>query len=355
MTASEEYAEKELLRIEALILKEYETAYKDLLLIILDYMRRFVLKDQKWEQWVKEGKKTEEDHRNWRIGQFVVGKKWENLKKQMSIDMFHSNLNARAIISENLGAIYGENFNFQTYQLEKESGLDTFFQIYNRDSFNYIAANDPDLLPPPGKKLADQIKKKLDEGIDIRWNKKTIQSVMMQGILQGMSIPHLSEHLAEAVNDTNKKAATRNARTMATGAYNAGANSAYIRAQNHGLNIKKTWVATLDMRTRHTHRLLDGVTVDVDQPFETEFGKIQYPGDPAADPADVFNCRCTTISQLKGYKIDVQGFKNRNDPNVEGMSYEEWKKSKKVISKPIMSQKKKSERIRAARVAEYRR
>lgn len=347
--------DEEVERITQLIKKEYSKAQKEITENLNNYIMRFDFKDQKWQEWVSEGKKTKEEYDQWRIGQIAVGKNWEKLKNQISYDMFIANTEARAIVSRNMGGIYGENYNYSTFLLEQESGLDTYFYIYNRDSFDYIAINHPDLLPPPGKKLAKQITQKLNEGIDIRWNKNTVQSVMIQGILQGLSIPHLSEYLANAVKDSNEKAATRNARTMATGAYNAGANSAYIRARNHGLNVKKTWVATLDMRTRHTHRLLDGVTVDVDQPFETEYGKIQYPGDPAANPADVFNCRCTTISQLKGYEIDVKGFKNRNDPDIEGMTYDEWKKSKKVISKAILSQKETSERLRKIRAAEYRR
>ena len=36
--------------------------------------------------------------------------------------------------------------------------------------------------------------------------------------------------------------------------------------------------------------------------FENAIGKIMYPGDPSADGANVYNCRCTIAAKVIGFK-----------------------------------------------------
>ena len=74
-------------------------------------------------------------------------------------------------------------------------------------------------------------------------------------------------------------------------------------AEELGIEVKKVWMAILDNRTRDAHAELNGVAVDVDEPFENELGEIMFPGDSdAEDPANVYNCRCTL-----GYNIYKNG------------------------------------------------
>ena len=76
-----------------------------------------------------------------------------------------------------------------------------------------------------------------------------------------------------------------------------------------GVVVKKKWLATMDKRTRDVHRdELNGVEVDVDEPFHTSLGDIMFPGDPNADPANVYNCRCTLV-----YVYDVKASANNID------------------------------------------
>lgn len=59
--------------------------------------------------------------------------------------------------------------------------------------------------------------------------------------------------------------------------------------------VTKKWLATMDNRTRETHRELNGQAVDgIDTPFDTSSGnQINYPHDPEAPPEETINCRCT--------------------------------------------------------------
>ena len=76
----------------------------------------------------------------------------------------------------------------------------------------------------------------------------------------------------------------------------------YQRATESGIIIKREWIATSDSRTRDWHAELDGQLADVDEPFENSIGLIMYPGDPSADGANVYNCRCTLGAKVVGFK-----------------------------------------------------
>jgi uncharacterized protein with gpF-like domain len=101
----------------------------------------------------------------------------------------------------------------------------------------------------------------------------------------------------------DKKSAIRNARTMTTAAENKGRQDSFKKAQDDGVIMGREWVATSDDRTREWHSELDGVIVGVDEPWENEYGEIMYPGDPDADPANVYNCRCSIRAHVVGFKM----------------------------------------------------
>ena len=108
--------------------------------------------------------------------------------------------------------------------------------------------------------MGRRVKGLITQGKAVAWDMQKLQSVMVQGILQGDSIPHLATRLAKGVGESDRKAAIRNARTMATGAQNAGRVAAYARADELGVEMEQMWIATLDDRTRHSHRYMDGET-----------------------------------------------------------------------------------------------
>lgn len=55
--------------------------------------------------------------------------------------------------------------------------------------------------------------------------------------------------------------------------------------------VTRTWMATLDARTRDTHAEMDGQTVGLDEPFVSPSGAVlMFPGDPDAPAEEVINC-----------------------------------------------------------------
>jgi SPP1 gp7 family putative phage head morphogenesis protein len=194
---------------------------------------------------------------------------------------------------------------------------------------------------------------KLAKGEIKAWNKRKVQSVITQGILQGESIPQLTKRL-ERVTGGAHAAAIRNARTMMTGTQNAGRIDAMDRAKDMGIPVRKQWLATLDTRTRIWHRELDGKIEDIDKPFENSVGKIMFPGDPDADGANIYCCRCTLLSAIKGFEIDASDINLRHNKNLKGMTYEQWKNEKKSTSNPITLPEEKAEAIKGSYARQYR-
>lgn len=331
--------------VEKRINEEYKQATKEVEEKLNDYLRRFELKDKRWQEWVEDGTKTEAEYRQWRLGQMAVGKRWSDLKEELAHDLVQVNNSAKEKIMSVCPEVYADNYNFETYQVEKDARINTGFTRYSKESVEKLMEEDPEVLPPPGKKVS----KDIAEGKAVRWNRQKLQSVMTQGILQGESIPNLATRLARAVGDSDRKAAIRNARTMATRAQNAGRVDAYKRAQDKGVELEQMWLATMDNRTRHSHRYLDGETRPLGEAFSNG---CEYPADPKGDPAEIYNCRCSLRGVVKG--LDRKSGKFRDDSAVGGMSYDEWRDAKPEY-RNILSQKEKGEAIKRAYIREYRR
>lgn len=337
--------EKIILEMEKRLAKEYAVAERDVQAKIDDYFDRFRLKDQKWREWVKDGTKTKQEYQQWRIGQMAVGKRWENMKETIAEDYHHANDIARSIVRGYLPEVYATNFNYGTYEAEIGAKIDTSFTLYSRESVERIMRDDPKLLPDPGRKK----KAEIAAGKDIAWNRQQVQSVMIQGILQGESIPKLANRLAKEVGERDHRAAIRNARTMATSAQNAGRVDAYKRAESMGIDMVQEWRATLDMRTRHEHRIIDGERQPVGEKFSNG---CKYPGDPSGSPNEIYNCRCTLRGVVKG--LEPQARKMRDESAIEGMTYDEWKASKVEKPNPITLPEEKGEAIAESYRAQYR-
>ncbi len=335
--------DEEIAKIEKLITKEYKKAHKEVSKKCEDYFAKFAAKDAKWQEWVAQGAKTQKEYKEWRQGQMLVGKKWEDLRDTLAQDYTNAAQITMSITKGFAPEVYAINHNYATFQVEKGAGLDTSYALYSKESVEYMYKGKPKLYHTYGKAVAKEIK----EGKQYAWDRRRITSVLTQAILQGKSIPNITKSL-EQVTAGDHKAAIRNARTMMTGVQNAGRIDAMERAVDKGIPVQKQWLATLDMRTRHWHKALDGAIVDYDKPFHNEFGDIMFPGDPDADGSNLYNCRCTLLPAIKGYALDVTDPSVRPNDKLGKMTYEEWLAEKKSISNPITLLEEKAATIKGA-------
>lgn len=336
--------------LEKRITKEYKKAEAEITQKLDDYLRRYRLKDDKWREWVANGKKTQKEYREWRIGQLAIGKRWREMRQTIAEDLSHVNEIARNMINGTIPEVYAINHNYGTYEIEHGLSVDTSYTLYDRQTVKRLFDDKSKLYHAPGKKLSRSIA----AGKEIAWNKQRIQSVLLQAILQGEAIPKIADRLTKQVSNGNRAAAIRNARTMITGAQNAGRIDSYNRAQDMGIEMEKQWVATLDNRTRHEHRVLDGQTANVNGYFTVGRERIRYPGDPQAPAHLIYNCRCTLVASLAGFERDYTDLSIRHSSHLGNLTYAQWKAEKKSTSNPITLPEEKAKRIKGAYIKEYR-
>ena len=267
----------------------YSRAEKEIQKTADEYFSRFAKQDEAKRKLVEQGKITEEEYIKWRKGKVMYGKRFTEMKEQCAKQLLNVNKTAIAYINGELPEVYAINYNALESAVDGVGGYS--FTLVDADTVRNLAVTDTSLLPY----------KEIDPKKDIPWNMKKINAETLQGILQGESMDKIAKRMMN-VQEMNKTQAIRSARTIVTGAENKGRQDSYKRAEEDGVVMKREWISTNDSRTRHWHAELDGVEVDIDEPWENEFGKIMFPGDPSADPANTYNCRCSMAANVIGFK-----------------------------------------------------
>lgn len=267
----------------------YSRAEKEIQKTADEYFSKFAKQDEAKRKLVEAGKLTEDEYKKWRKGKVMYGKRFTEMKEQCAKQLLNVNQTALAYVNGELPEVYAINYNALAGSVDGVGGYS--FTLVDADTVRNLAVTDTSLLPY----------KQLDPSKDIPWNMKKINAETLQGILQGESMDKIAKRLRN-VQEMNKTQAIRSARTIVTGAENKGRQDSYKRAEEDGIVMKREWIATNDSRTRHWHAGLDGVEVDIDEPWHNEFGEIMYPGDPSAEPANTYNCRCSMRSIVKGFK-----------------------------------------------------
>lgn len=317
--AGHNQTDKILEELEKRVAEEYRIAQEDMKKKLKDYLAQYRVGLAEQKQLLKDGKITNHEYTDWYKRHIAMGKRWSDMRDVLAHDYHNANQIAMKMAYNTQKDVYAINRNYATYQVEHDAMIDTSYTLYDRDTVERILKDNPKLFHDPGTKKQREIARNKD----LQWNKQKVNSAILQGILQGESIDKLANRL-ESVTEKNYNAAVRNVRTAVTGAQNAGRVDGYKRAQDLGIDLMQEWMATLDNRTRHEHRLLHGQRVKVGEPFIIDGHKLMYPGDPNGAGYLVYNCRCTLISQIKGF----ESARVEKSPKMGGLTFEQWQNAK---------------------------
>lgn len=279
----------------------------------------------------------------WKRSQAVSQTWMRDMVHQLSESATHANMHAADMINDCLPHVYAENANMAAFALDKQLGFDTGFTLVNEDAVRYLMGlplqkpGDDQLLRevtwnPDTERMhvQDLRKREVDYPKDMRWNREKFQSAITQGILQGESIPNIVKRTND-IYGRNKASATRAARTATTNAENAGRMNTFERAQRLGIDMEIEWLATLDGRTRSSHRALDGERIQLGEKFSNG---LRWPADPYGPASEIWNCRCRANGRVVGFDgkrgdwADERGERWSRLP--KGMTYDDWKKAKAV-------------------------
>lgn len=321
--------DRELAALERRIARVYREARDELQDTIRTYFESFRARDEQMKKLIGtevNGKEwTEEDYKQWRLNQIGRGARFERLRDQIAERMTRANETAIAYVNDATPGIYSLNRNYAAYTIETVAG-NVGFTLWDESTVRRLIRDDPATMPYYPKAKA------VKRGIDLAWGKRQITASVTQGILQGKSVGKIANDLQKRIPEMNRTSAVRAARTAITSAENGGRMDSYKAASDMGIKVRKRWVATKDGRTRHAHQRLDGQIVDWDEAFSSELGKIRFPGDPRAKPANVYNCRCTLRTVEKpGIEAEPRMIRVRDPATgrnvvVKDMTYPEWER-----------------------------
>lgn len=298
------------------------------------HLASFERENAKWAKLVESGAQTQTNYDAWKRAQATRTDYLHGMVDRLATDATNANEKALDMVNDRIPRVYAENANYGAYQVESGLGFDTHsFDLYDESTVRRLMATSEhdqlihEVIPVgPARPDLQSLRVDLDAAKDVRWNRQKFTAAITQSILQGESVPKAAKRLMGVLN-MDRAMATRAARTAMTGAENAGRVDSYKRAKAIGIELEQEWMATLDERTRHSHRQLDGQHVPVGEKFEVEGHEIEFPGDPEAHPSEVWNCRCTLVAWLP----DIE----QEDPErwsrlPNGTTYEDWKVSKKA-------------------------
>lgn len=312
-----EWTDEQIDRLRERLRAAYAQAEEEMHDKLARFLETYDTMNREWQRRVSNGEATEEQYRRWRQNMASDRAFLQGMIGMLSESAANVDRMAMDMVNGELPQIYAENANMAAFEVESALGKNTHsFDLVDVDTVRFLM-EDPDLLP-------EVRQPQFDNGVDIRWNRQKFTGAITQSILQGESIPHAADRISRVMR-MNESSAVRAARTAITSAENAGRVMSYKRAEAIGIKLEQQWVATLDNRTRHSHRMVDGQHVPVGEKFDVDGQPMEYPGDPNAPGEYVYNCRCTLVAWFP----DIE----QEDPErwsdlPAGMTYEGWKAGK---------------------------
>jgi Phage Mu protein F like protein len=126
----------------------------------------------------------------------------------------------------------------------------------------------------------------------------TTEADVLAAISDGLDNGDGTGAIASAIEDVTELSDFRSEMIARTETH-AAANYASVETVRNAekkldVTMLKTWLPTLDDRTRPAHAEMDGSeAISMDEPFIVDGEEMDRPGDPAGSAENTINCRCT--------------------------------------------------------------
>lgn len=207
----------------------------------------------------------------------------EALKGQIEAILEKLHTQEYETIEEYLKDSYEDGFLATVYSLHKQ-GMPLTFPIAQDQVVKALVTN---------SEISEGLYKSL--GVDVKNLRKTIEAEISRGIATNRSYSEMARNVANQTGVSLKRARTI-VITEAHRIQEEASQDARVKAKKQGCKIVKQWDATLDGRTRDTHRRLDGQIREVDEPFEIDGKTAMNPGGFGRAEEDC-NCRCIALTR----------------------------------------------------------
>ncbi len=142
--------------------------------------------------------------------------------------------------------------------------------------------------------------------------KEYIRQVLIKGEQEGWGIDVIARKLLETGISPAEQLTMARARLITrTESAKAAFKGREVAKEKTPYKLTSEWISAPDHRTRHSHRLMDGVKIEESAKFSVprykRVGKadvqigvdlMKGPGDPEGSKENVINCRCTTSERV---------------------------------------------------------
>lgn len=305
MLSSDKYTEDKLEELENNITQIFKRAEKEVNQKMLDYLDKFKKQDEVMLYKFQNKIITEQEYYSWRQSKITAGKRYANLLSSINQELVKASDTAYKYINGDVPQIFAVNYNTIAEIIRtSDVSIGYSFNVVDKNVIAEMIERKELMLPPSKKTNVSKMQK---------WNNKHVNAEILQGILQGESIPKIAQRL-QNVCGSNRAVAIRNARTMITASQNSGRIAGFRQVESDGVIMKKVWIATEDSRTRKSHLSINNEMQDNDKPFSNG---LMFPGDWSGRPEEVYNCRCTLGAE-------IIGFKSLKQEQIEQTNYEDY-------------------------------
>lgn len=187
---------------------------------------------------------------------------------------------AAKLIQAELTGLYRLNYEYTTWEIQREVGYEFSFAIYDRNQIAVILTKEQ----KPFTKLAF---KRLGEN-------KVIVERLQNELLEAVSLGESQQKIIRRVRNVtgqSTRQAKRVVQTERNRVASQGRQMGFTEAMSIGIEMDKQWIARMS-NTRDSHKHLNMQIVPADQKFKSLLGEIEFPGDPNAIAANTVNCFC---------------------------------------------------------------
>ena len=306
----------------------YSRAEKTVQKKMADYAKSIDEKSEELLQAYKDAE-TEEEKRKAKkeyirfYRKLVKSKEFVSLSATVADDLYKANVEASAYINSQTPSIYALNYNYINAEMAKD--IDGF--------------TPQEITDTEAEKYSGYTQQTVDRKKDADWNKDNLKKSVLAGSLLLLGAYAIMKRSANSAVEKNRNSSYRQNIDMGGDAETKARLDGMYWAEYLGNRMHKAWIATLDNRTRHSHAMLDGVDIPLDEIFDNGCSR---PRDPNGRPDEICNCRCSleyvrvggepgrVRSARQGtvtgsYKKD-SSFKGTKSIEVPNMSYREFMK-----------------------------
>lgn len=299
--ADRAWSDEELDELTARMEREYAQAAREMTEKLNEQMKSYEEGRAEWLERLDGSPELQSEYESWLQSQAARNEYLQDMSTSLAKDATEARRKANDAINNTLPRVYAEGANHAAFEIDSALHMRTSFSLVDEDTVRVLMTSQVSVPK------------------EMRWNRQHFTSALTQGILQGESVPNVAKRMRNVLG-MGYRSSVRAARTALTGAENAGRVESYNRAKEMGIELEQEWLAALDSRTRHSHRLLDGERVEVGKKFSNG---CRFPGDPEGLPEEVYNCRCTLVAALDDEEDD--GLEGRWSKLPEGTTYDEWR------------------------------